>query len=133
MKHETHENIDDEFNEDDLYKLDKRCLDEKELRNRVFERKLKNTYDIKRPNDMNYIDENEVNKINECNLLHDIMNTYKRNKRLNSHYSHIIRVCTNTQKGRSRFNTFRILLDGRFSSTVVMIRLIKKLILKKTM
>ena len=55
VRGKTHENTDDEVNEDDLYDLDQISLDDKELCKRVFERKLKNTYDIERSNSMNYI------------------------------------------------------------------------------
>ena len=47
VKYETHDNIDDEVDEDELYELDKMSLDEKKLRNLAFERKLKYIYDIK--------------------------------------------------------------------------------------
>ena len=48
---------------------------------------------------MNCIHENEVNKIPECNLIHDILNPYKSTILLNTHQYPIIRVCMNTQKG----------------------------------
>ena len=41
------------------------------------------------------------NKIAECNLLHDILNSSKLNKRLNIQYSPIIHGCINTRKGRA--------------------------------
>ena len=65
MKDETHDNIDDKVDEDELYNLDKTILDENKQREGVFERKLKMIYDIKRPNSMNHIHDNEVNKIAE--------------------------------------------------------------------
>ena len=37
----------------------------------------KNICDIKIPNGMNGIHKKEVNKITECNLIHDILNPYK--------------------------------------------------------
>ena len=46
---------------------------------------------------MNYIHENKVNKKYECNLLHAIINHYKRTRILRSHYSPIIHVCMNTK------------------------------------
>ena len=55
-------------------------LDEKKLRKPVFESELKYIYDIKIPNDMDYIHENKVKKIAECNLLHDIPNPSKHTK-----------------------------------------------------
>ena len=44
---------------------------------------IKNLYDIKIPNGMSCIHENEVNKIDECNLHHDMINTSKLTKILN--------------------------------------------------
>ena len=76
---------------------------------------------------MNCIHENEVNKITECNLIHDIINPYKRTIILNSHQSPIIHGYMNTQKGREKFKNFHILLDSRCISTIIMRRLIKKL------
>ena len=73
------------------------------------------------------IHDNEVNKISECNLLHDIINYPRRAKILNIHYSPIIHVCMNTRKGKSKFNNFRILLDSGCSSTIVMGRLVGKI------
>ena len=55
---------------------------------------------------MTPIHNNEVNKIAECNLLHDKINTPKRTKKLNSHYSHILHGCMNTRHGRETFKTF---------------------------
>ena len=55
MKDETHENTDDEVDEYDMYKIDKMSLDETLWCKRVFERKLKNIYDIKIPNGMTCI------------------------------------------------------------------------------
>ena len=46
------------------------------------------------------IHDNEVNKIFEYDLLHDIINNHKRTKKLNSHYFPIINECMNTRKGR---------------------------------
>ena len=57
MKDETHENIDDEFDEDDLYELEKWVL----MKNNDVSVCLKanqNTYDIKIPNVMNCIHDN---------------------------------------------------------------------------
>ena len=58
MEYETHENIDDEINEDELYEIDKISLDEKYWRKRVFESVLKSIYQTKRPNGMNFIHDN---------------------------------------------------------------------------
>ena len=80
MKYESHENIDVEFDEYELYDIDKISLDEKEWRKCVFESKLKKTCDIKIPNGMVCIHKNEVNKRSECNLLHDILNPSKCTK-----------------------------------------------------
>ena len=59
-------------------------------------------YDIKRSNGMNSIHDNEVNNIAEYNLLSDILNTSRRVKNINNHYSIIIHGCMNTQKGRAK-------------------------------
>ena len=40
----------------------------------MFEYKLKNTYDIESQDDMTCINDNEVSDIDECNILHDILN-----------------------------------------------------------
>ena len=45
----------------------------------------KNIYDIKRPNGIKCIHNNEVNDIAEQNLLHDIINPYKGTKNINSY------------------------------------------------
>ena len=50
-----------------------------EWRKRAFECELKK-YDIEDRNSMNHIHDNEVNKISEWNLLHDIINPTKQNK-----------------------------------------------------
>ena len=78
-----------------------------------------------------HIYEKEVNKIVECNLLHGMINTSKRTKHINIHYSHILHGYMNTKKGIARLNSFQILLDGGCSSTIVMGRLVKKLNLDK--
>ena len=41
MKNETHENLNDRVDEDDLYELDKLSLDENKWCNRAFEKKSK--------------------------------------------------------------------------------------------
>ena len=73
---------------------------------------------------------NEVNKISLCNLLHDMINSSKHTKNLDSYYSPILYGCMNTQKGRAKFNNFRILLDSGCSSTITIKRPITKLLLK---
>ena len=61
-------------------------------RKRAFEWEQKSTYGIEDQNDMMRIHYREVNKISECNLLHDIINTPKRTKNLKSHYSPILHM-----------------------------------------
>ena len=118
MKDVTHENIDDEVYENDLYKIEKMSLDEKLWHKSVFEFEIRNIYDKIRPNGMTCIHENEVKKT-ECNLIQDLLNPYKRNNILNSHHYRILHGCMNTRKGRSRFNNYCILLDSRCSSMIV--------------
>ena len=64
------------------------CLDDKiekiEWEKRAFEYKLKNKYEIEIHNGITCIHGNRVNKWDECNLLHDIINPTKRTKTLNS-------------------------------------------------
>ena len=91
-----------------------------------FEYKHTITYGIENKNDMTRIHEKMVNKIVECNLLHDIINPPKLTKSLNRHYSPIIHGCMNTRKYKEKFKNFRILLDSGCSSTIVMGRLVKK-------
>ena len=69
---------------------------------------------------MIHIFDKEVNKISECNLLHDIINPTKRATHLNSHYSNIIHCCLNTRKGRAKFKNFQIISCSECSSTIVM-------------
>ena len=80
---------------------------------------------------MIHIQDEEVNKIAECNLLYDIKNPPKHTKNLNSHYSPIIHGCMNTRKGREKFKKFQILLESGCSSTTVMIRLVGNIRLEK--
>ena len=79
---------------------------------------------------MTCIHDKEVNKIAECNLLHDIINPPKRAKILNSHYSPILQGCMNIQKGKAKFKNFLILFYSVCSSTIIMGSLIKNLLLK---
>ena len=55
---------------------------------------------------MTGINGNKVNKIAECNLLHDMLNTFKRTKKLNKHYYTILHGFMNTRKGRAKFKNF---------------------------
>ena len=80
---------------------------------------------MNRHQENNTIVNNEVNKIAECNLPHDIINPPKPTKNLNRHYSTILHGCMNTQKGRAKFKNFRILLDSGHSSTIVIRSIIK--------
>ena len=66
-------------------------------------------YDIKILTSMNSIHGNEVNNIDECNLLHGILNTSKLTNNINRYYYPIIFVCMNTHKGRGTLNNFQIL------------------------
>ena len=59
-------------------------------RKRAFENELKNIYDMKILKSTNRIHDNKLNKIYECNLLHDILNPSKRTKNINFHYSPIL-------------------------------------------
>ena len=85
MKYETHEIIDDEVDENDLYELYKLSLDETRLLKNTFERELKIIYEIKRRNGMNHTHDNKVNNIAEYNLLNDILNPSKMTKNINFH------------------------------------------------
>ena len=76
---------------------------------------------------MIHIHDKEVNKIGECNLLYYIINPPKGAKSVNSYYSPIIHECMNNIHGRAKFKSFRILLETRFSSTIVMGGIVKKL------
>ena len=93
-----------------------------EWRKRDFEYELKNTYGIENPNDMTRIHDDEENKIAEWNLLHDIMNTSKRTKNLNSHYFPILHGCMDNRRGKAKLKNIRILLENGCSSMIVMIR-----------
>ena len=81
-------------------------LDEKKWCKRALESKLIYIYDIKGPNGMNCIHDNEVNKISDWNLLHDILKSYKHTKSINRNYSPTLHECLNTQKGISKFKNF---------------------------
>ena len=57
---------------------------------RSFEHELKITNGIENRNNMTLIHDDQVNKIGECNLLHDIINPLKHTKILKIYYSPII-------------------------------------------
>ena len=76
---------------------------------------------------MMHIHEKELNKIAECNLLHDIINSPKLTNFLNIHYSPILHACMNNRKGKAKFKNVRILLEMGCSSTSIMVRLVGKL------
>ena len=84
-------------------------------------------YDIKNRNDMTCIHNNEVNKISEWNLLHDIINPTKQNKKLNIHYYPILNVCINTRINRAKLKNFQILLDSGCSYKIVTGKIVEKL------
>ena len=79
---------------------------------------------------MNHIYYQGVNNIFECNSIYGILNSPKRTKYINRHYSPIIRGCMNKRKGKVKFENFRVLLDGGCSSMIVTRGLAKKLKLK---
>ena len=56
-------------------------------------------YDNTNLNYINLMHENEVNKTSKCNLLHNILKPFKQTENLDSHYSTIIHVGINAQKG----------------------------------
>ena len=55
---------------------------------------------------MTYKQDNKVNDISECNLLHDKINPPKGTKILTGHYYPILHGCINTRKGKSKFKNF---------------------------
>ena len=55
---------------------------------------------------MTRIHDEEVNKIAEFNLLHDIIDPHKRDKILKSHSSPILCGCIHTRHGREKFKNF---------------------------
>ena len=122
--HEAPEILDSDYDKNDLYQVDK--MKKIDWLKHAFEYEQKKSYGIQNWNDMMRIQNNEVNNIAECNLLHDIINPPKRDKILNSQYSPIVQRCMNTGNGRARFKNFHILLDSGFSSTIVMGRLVEK-------
>ena len=99
----------------------------KEWRKCEFEIELKNKYEIEIQNGMTCIHRNKVNKLSEWNLLYDVLNPPKHTKKLNRHYSPIIKGFMNTWKFKGKFKVFKILLDSGYSTTIVTGRLIQKL------
>ena len=53
-------------------------------------------------NEMIYIHDNEVKNIAELNFVHYIINTPKRAKNIDSHYSTILHGCMNTRIGEAK-------------------------------
>ena len=94
---------------------------------RAFESDLENKCDTEIQNVMTCIYGNKVNKLAECNLLHDILNPSKRNKISNFRYSYILHRCMHTWKGRETFKNFLILFHSGFGSTIVIKILITKI------
>ena len=76
---------------------------------------------------MTRIHDNEVNKISEWNLLHDIINPPKCTHNLNWHYSTILDEWMDTRKGKSKFKKLLILLDSGYIYTIVIGRRVEKL------
>ena len=62
--------------------------------------------------------------VHECNILTDLLNP-KKCAKTNSHYSPILQRFMNTRSGRALFRDFRILLDSRSISTIIMGKLTK--------
>ena len=77
-------------------------------------------------NDMNRIHDSTVNNVSEFDLIHDILNTSKLIKYMSIHYYPILHGGINRHRGRVKHRNFRILLNGRCSSTIVMRRLTTK-------
>ena len=75
--------------------------------------------------------ENNINNdkilTHECNELSNLLNTTKRKKSKNSHYSPILKGCMNNRSGTAKFRNFRIILDSGNSSTIVIGKLTSKL------
>ena len=107
MKDETHENIDSEVDEYELYELDKIIIDEKRWWKGAFESEHKNVYDKNRPNGINHIHENEVNKRAKFNLLHDILNPSKGTKNINIRYTPTLHDVWIHERVNRNLRTFR--------------------------
>ena len=77
--------------------------------------------------------ENIINDIKrECNILSSFLNPTKHAKHKNSHYPPILQGYMKTHSGREKFKNFRILLDIRSSSVIVMGKLKSKLKTKES-
>ena len=130
-KREAYENIESEFDENDLYNMDNMILEDTteklEWLKHAFEYKQKSTYGVENQDDMTHIHDKYVNYIAECNLLHGIINPTKLKKVLNFHYSPILHECMNTRKGKEKFKNFWILSEIGCSSTIVMVIIVVKL------
>ena len=98
---EAPEYLEADYDENWIYWIDNMSLDETKIRlkwrKRAFLCKQKITYGIENQNDMTCIHDNEVNKIAEYNVLHDIINSPKLTKNLNIHCCPIQHGCMNTR------------------------------------
>ena len=72
---------------------------------------------------MNPIHDKDTNNIAECNLLHDILNPFKRTKNINNYDSPILNVFMDTSRGRAGYKNSQILLESGCSSFILMRRL----------
>ena len=75
----------------------------------MFRIKINNFYDVNVCHDTNNIHDNEVKNIAEFNLLHAILNLSKCVKIYNSHYSHILYGCVNTNREKTKLTNNIIL------------------------
>ena len=128
---ESPENIESDFDENKIYQIENISIEDTKMkiewRKCAFECKLKNTYGIENRNAMTRMHDNEVNKISEWNLLHDIINPPKHTKFLKRHYYPILHGCMNTRKGRAKFKNFCILLDSGCIYIIIIGRIVGKL------
>ena len=69
----------------------------------MFEYEKKHSYRIENRNDMTRIHNSKIKNLDECDLLHDIINYPKRAKKLNIQYSPILNGCVNKRKGKANF------------------------------
>ena len=97
----------------------------------MFERKIENIYVMKILNNVNCVHDTKANNISEWNLGNDKPNNSKCTKDINSQYYPIIHVFMNTHRGKEKINRYQIWLDSGFSSTIVMINILKNLKLNK--
>ena len=133
--HEAPEFMDSGYNANNVYQVDKISLEDTKEKldwcKCAFEYENKNSYGIENRNYMTRIHNNEVNNIDECNLMHDIINPPKRAKKINIRYATILHGCMNNRKYKARFKKILILLDGWCSSKILMGRIFEKLILEE--